>query len=123
MEESRKKREELYNKCKHLLLEKKQSLVNGMKLIDPTLAQHYGGDEADMAQIYIEQNTTIAQRERANFLLREIDEALDRLDQEAFGICEETEEPIESQRLLAMPWTRLSLKGAEMREAIRKRFA
>ena len=45
------------------------------------------------------------------------------MEQGIFGICEETEEQIEIERLLALPWTRLSIEGAEIREAVRKRFA
>lgn len=95
----------------------------GLAGIDQSLRQHYGGDEADMAQISIEQESSIAQRERMNHMIREIDAALARIDNETFGYCEETEEPIEPERLKAMPWTRLSLIGAESREAHQKRFA
>jgi DnaK suppressor protein len=41
----------------------------------------------------------------------------------AYGICEETEEMIENERLLAIPWTRLSIEGAEIRESLKKRYA
>ncbi len=41
----------------------------------------------------------------------------------AYGICEETEELIEEDRLLAIPWTRLSIEGAEIRESVNKRYA
>ena len=49
--------------------------------------------------------------------------ALARIEQGTFGVCEETEEVIESERLLAIPWTRLSIEGAEIREAVSRRFA
>ena len=44
-------------------------------------------------------------------------------DAELFGICEETEEVIEPERLRAIPWTRLSIEGAEIRESVNKRYA
>ena len=53
----------------------------------------------------------------------EIEMALGRIERGSYGICEETEEPIELERLLTIPWTRLSIEGAEIRESIRKRYA
>ena len=120
MDESR---EKLYKRCQKALLNKREETLNGLKALDPALSQRFGGDEADMAQIFMEQNSSISQRERMNELLREIDQALERIETGTYGNCEETEEPIEVERLEAMPWTRLSLEGAEYREAQRKRFA
>ena len=120
MEESRKK---LYDQCQKKLLTRRQELLNSLKALAPALSQQFTGDEADLAQAFIEQNSSLTQRERMNQLMREIDSALRRIETDTFGVCEETEEPIESERLLAMPWTRLSLAGAETREAIRKRYA
>ena len=39
------------------------------------------------------------------------------------GTVEETEELIEPERLRAIPWTRLSIEGAEIRESLTKRYA
>jgi DnaK suppressor protein len=55
--------------------------------------------------------------------LFEIESALARIDSNVFGICEETLEPIEVERLLAIPSTRLSIEGAELREAVKRKFA
>lgn len=46
-------------------------------------------------------------------LLRRIEEALKRLDNGAFGICVECEEPISARRLEAVPWTRFCLSCKE----------
>ena len=56
-------------------------------------------------------------------LVIEIESALARIENGSFGICEETEEVIEPERLRAIPWTRLSIEGAEIRESITKRYA
>jgi len=53
----------------------------------------------------------------------EIEMALGRIENGTYGICEETEEPIETDRLLAIPWTRLSIEGAELRESLGRRYA
>jgi DnaK suppressor protein len=55
-------------------------------------------------------------------LLREIESALQRIESGTYGICEETGEPIEKDRLLAIPWTRLSLEGALTRERDEQRM-
>ncbi|MCM0605892.1 MAG: TraR/DksA C4-type zinc finger protein [Xanthomonadaceae bacterium] len=55
--------------------------------------------------------------------LREIDLALERIEQGTYGICEETEEEIEADRLMAIPWTRVSFEGAEIRETNQRRYA
>jgi DnaK suppressor protein len=48
---------------------------------------------------------------------------LGRIEKGTYGVCEETEEPIEVERLRAIPWTRLSIEGAELREALEHRYA
>jgi DnaK suppressor protein len=61
--------------------------------------------------------------ERLRAQLFEIDSALGRIENGSFGLCEETEEAIEPERLRAIPWTRLSIEGAEIRESMNKRYA
>jgi DnaK suppressor protein len=53
----------------------------------------------------------------------EIEFALARIENGTFGICEETSEMIESERLKAIPYTRLCIEGAEIREMRSKKFA
>ncbi len=53
----------------------------------------------------------------------EIEGALGRIEKGLYGVCEETEEIIEAERLLAIPWTRLSIEGAEIRESLGKKYA
>jgi DnaK suppressor protein len=40
-------------------------------------------------------------------LLRAIEEALARIDRQAFGVCETCKRPISPARLEAVPWMRL----------------
>jgi RNA polymerase-binding protein DksA len=40
--------------------------------------------------------------------LYEVEEALRRIENDTYGICEETGKPIEANRLKAVPWTRFS---------------
>jgi DnaK suppressor protein len=113
----------LYQECKKRLMKVKQEKLNNMMSFDASLSNHINGDEGDMSQAIEDQHTAIAQRERVTRELKEIDQALQRIEDGEYGVCEETEEEIEEKRLLAIPWTRLSLEGAEIRERQRKRFA
>jgi DnaK suppressor protein len=80
------------------------------------------GDEADLASAHISQTQALNQRDKLLAKIKEIDDALARMEAGSYGICEETEEPIEEKRLIAIPWTRLSLEGAEVREREQKRY-
>ncbi|MDR2735867.1 MAG: TraR/DksA family transcriptional regulator [Puniceicoccales bacterium] len=48
--------------------------------------------------------------------LHEIDAALDRIENNAFGICEITGEPISDERLAIFPFTRYSVEGKKEHE-------
>jgi DnaK suppressor protein len=48
-------------------------------------------------------------------LLRAIEEALARIDRQAFGVCEACKRPISAARLEAVPWTHLCRDCKEQR--------
>ncbi len=82
-----------------------------------------GGDEADQTMSILAENQLFAAQQRLRSQILEIESALSRIDRGTYGVCEETEEPIEVERLLAIPWTRLSIEGAEIRESHGQRRA
>jgi DnaK suppressor protein len=112
----------LFEECKVKLLKTRQETLNGLKSLDPSLATEMVGDEADLASAHISQTQALNQRDKLLFKIKEIDEALARMENGTYGICEETGESIEEKRLIAIPWTRLSLEGAEVREREQKRY-
>lgn len=114
---------ELVEKCKKKLLTHRQDIMNGLRGSSDQLAVHISGDEGDIAKALDDQHTSLVQREKLLSQLREIDLALERIEQGTYGICEETEEEIEADRLIAIPWTRVSFEGAEIRERNQKRYA
>ena len=120
MDESRKT---LEDKCKKKLLKMREERLNGLKNLSSALESEITGDEGDMASALENQHTSLVQREKILHELREVESALSRIETGNYGMCEETEEPIETERLLALPWTRLSLAGAEIREAQKKKYA
>ncbi len=120
MEESRK---QLFEECRQKLIKTKEEHLNGLRSLSEDLTSEINGDEGDIAQALQQQHTSLVQRKKMMQEIREIDAALQRLEDGSYGICEETEEPIEKDRLLAIPWTRLSLTGAEILERNQKRYA
>ena len=116
------KRQKLFDDCRVKLLKVRQETMNGLQALNPSLATEMVGDEADLASAHISQTQALNQRDKFLAKIKEIDEALARIENGTYGICEETEEAIEDKRLVAIPWTRLSLEGAEVREREQKRY-
>ncbi len=116
--------EAIMNDCKEKLLTIKFDLLNRVKEARGKLDQfERGGDEADQTMRLLAEQEMLNLTDRLRSQLLEIESALGRIEGGHFGICEETEEIIETERLKAIPWTRLSIEGAEIRESMNKRYA
>lgn len=116
---------EIVQQCRQKLLLLKNDLLNRARHIRGEFAQNdkNSGDEIDQTVAHLAEHNFLVAQERIRFQLMEIDFALGRIEAGQFGTCEETLEPIETDRLLAIPYTRLSIEGAEIRDASRKKFA
>jgi len=102
----------------------KSELLNRMRdNLNEYQSRDRGGDETDQAVDMLAESQFVHSQDRIRKHLYEIEIALAKIDNGQFGVCEETLEPIEESRLLAIPWTRLSVEGAEIREDLSKRFA
>lgn len=110
--------------CKEKLVQTKADILNRVRqnYIDYR-SRDRGGDETDLAVDMLAEGEFLTSQERLQRMLLEIELALAKIETGRYGFCEETEEPIEVQRLYAIPWTRLSVEGAEIREDVTKRFA
>jgi DnaK suppressor protein len=117
--------EELVSECRKRLLNAKQDILNRVKEARTNLDQNEekGGDEGDQTVRVLAEQEFLNMHERLRSQLMEIESALARIESGAFGYCEETDEEIEPERLRAIPWTRLSIEGAEIRESMNKRYA
>ena len=73
-------------------------------------------DVSDQASAEVDQNFTMRIREREQRLLKKIDEALDRMKKNTYGICERCEEEIPYQRLKARPVTTLCIACKTLQE-------
>ncbi len=114
----------LLNECKQKLLTMKADLLNRVREAKNQLdGLETGGDEADQTVRVLAEQEFVNMQDRLRNQLLEIESALARIENGSFGLCEETEETIEPERLRAIPWTRLSIEGAEIRESMNKRYA
>jgi len=67
------------------------------------IAHHQNEDAGELGEEHIRQEVRYAERERDELELRDIDEALDRLDGGAYGECVDCGTDIPLQRLMAQP--------------------
>lgn len=114
----------LVEECRQKLLKAKAEILNRVREARMNLDnEDKGGDEGDQTVRVLAEAEFLNMHERLRGQLMEIESALARVENGSFGICEETEELIEPERLRAIPWTRLSIEGAEIRESVNKRYA
>ncbi|MCK6596603.1 MAG: TraR/DksA family transcriptional regulator [Bdellovibrionaceae bacterium] len=117
--------QEIIGECRKKLLLVKQELLTRMRISATRFKENNKniGDEIDQSVAQLEEYNILINQERIRTQLLEVEFALSRIEKGEFGICEETQEPIEVQRLLTIPWTRLSIEGAELRERYKKHYA
>lgn len=80
------------------------------------------GDEAERASRETENSLELRTRDRYRKLLNKIDQALARVDEGAYGYCEETGEEIGLARLEARPIATLCLDAQERWELKQKQM-
>src|ERR1700745_1060207 len=106
-------------KYRKLLVEEKQRIVNNSKNAlknELSLSPDDLPDETDLAASEVNQNLVFKLRDRERQLLAKIDEAMARIDDGSFGLCQECEEPIEPRRLEARPVSTLCISCKEKEE-------
>ena len=79
-------------------------------------SQETFADVSDQATAEADQNFSMRIKEREQKLLKKIDEALDRMDKQTYGICERCEEDIPYERLKARPVTTLCIACKTLQE-------
>ena len=94
---------------KGLLLEKQRELssVQGDAGVRVPAAGGLEGDLIDQANADAEAEFQIRLHQTDGRLLRAIEEALGRIRQGTFGVCQVCKQPISKARLEAVPWTHL----------------
>jgi RNA polymerase-binding protein DksA len=107
-----------------LLLDKRRELVGDMSQMEREALRSASGTNlsnlplhmADMGTDNYEQEFTLGLVEKERILLREINQALAKIQDGTYGICEGTGKPISKARLEAQPWARHSIEYARQRE-------
>ena len=80
-------------------------------------------DIIDQAASQTEKNVELRTLNRQIKLLSKINKAIKRIDDNTYGYCEETGEPIGLKRLIARPIATLSIEAQEKHEKNEKVFA
>ena len=104
-------RETLVNMKKQLLDEIQKDLKEGREL-----SKDEGMDAYDLASEERAREINLILTDRDRGKLQAIDDALDRIDEGSYGICESCESEIAEGRLVAMPFTRLCVQCQADRE-------
>ena len=107
------------------LLDWRQSLLDeSQQTIDQMRdAARDVSDEAERASRETEISFELRTRDRYRKLLTKIDQALKRIEEETYGFCDETGEPIGLDRLEARPIATLSIEAQERREQLERQYS
>jgi len=108
---------------KQLLLEKRKEILRNVNEIEDEALKKSRLDAtgdlssmpihmADIGTDNYEQEFALGLMDSERKLLREIDDALERIEQGTYGICEGTGKQILKARLEAQPWARYSVEYA-----------
>ncbi|HSE77922.1 MAG TPA: RNA polymerase-binding protein DksA [Alphaproteobacteria bacterium] len=97
-----------------LLRESTETLVH---LQEDTVQE---ADLADRATLETDRSIELRTRDRERKLIQKIDDAMRRIEDGSYGLCEETNEPISIKRLEARPIATLSLEAQERHERLER---
>jgi DnaK suppressor protein len=96
---------------KHADLRRRMSAENAAAVVarleDPS-------DAGDLSQQSHEEWLFLNRNNLEKTLLREVEEAMVRVREGSYGICQECEEPILPKRLQALPWAKFCVRCQEM---------
>ena len=98
------------------LLAERENVVTKLKGNDLSIDDSETPDPVDLAVSNYSKNVQLALSENESRQLELIDEALERLDDDEYGICQNCEKEINPKRLAAIPWARYCLDCQELRE-------
>lgn len=110
---------------KELLLKQRTDILNKAESFktDSAIESTGQGDEGDLAVSEQNLSMTLRLQERQTQLLQKIDRALGKIDDGSFGLCEQCEEPLNLNRLMARPVATLCISCKEEQESKERVFA
>ncbi len=104
------------NEIKEKLLAERELLILKLKGSDLSVDDSETPDPVDLAVRNYSKNVQLAVSENESRQLTLIDEALMRIDDKEYGLCQNCEKEINPKRLAAIPWARYCLDCQELLE-------
>lgn len=110
-------------KFKNLLLIKRAEVFGDIEQMEADALRSNSGDLSNLPQHLADQGSdsyeqslslNLAAADRR--LIKEIDDALGRIDTRTYGVCERSGKPIRKTRLQELPWARYSIEAAREME-------
>lgn len=106
---------------KNELLRLKKNILTDSKLrgnADLVVQVENLAEEGDLAQSVVDQNLSFNLREKDRSKLHAIEEALERIEMNCYGVCEDCDEEIPQRRLEKIPTATLCIEHAEEQERV-----
>ncbi|MBC7900064.1 MAG: TraR/DksA family transcriptional regulator [Saprospiraceae bacterium] len=104
------------NEVKERLLAERDLLIEKLKGNDLSVDDSETPDPVDLAVRNYSKNVMLAVSENESKQLALVDEALLRVSDEEYGLCQNCENEIQPKRLAAIPWARYCLSCQELVE-------
>ena len=101
---------------KNLLSQKKELLIGAIEALNELPGQAIFPDLGDQATAEIDRNFMLRLKGRERKLLKKIEEAIERINQGVFGICDKCGEEINIKRLEARPVTNMCIECKTLQE-------
>lgn len=110
-------------KFKNLLISKRAELFGDVEKMESDALRSTSGNLsklpqhlADQGSDSYEQSLSLDLAAADRRMIKEIDDALARIDAKTYGLCERTSKPIRATRLQELPWARYSIEAAREME-------
>lgn len=106
-------------KFRQILLDKRRELFGDVSMMEKEALKGGSGSLSNLPQHMAEQGSDaydqslsldLAAADRR--LIKEIDDALERINNGTYGLCERSKKPIRAERLEELPWARYSIEAA-----------
>ncbi len=104
------------NEVRNKLLAEREIILTKLNGNDLSIDDSETPDPVDLAVRNYSKNVQLALSENESRQLELIDEALERLEDKEYGVCQNCEKEINPKRLAAIPWARYCLDCQELRE-------
>jgi DnaK suppressor protein len=107
-----------FNDVRKVLEAKRNELLNGISERDEIRIEN-AAEEFDRLQQQLNREVAIRNLDRESTLLKDVQAAIRRLEEDAFGVCLRCDEQIPEKRLKALPWAAYCLGCQEIIDRLR----